>query len=161
VRRHGFADIDAILGGRVIQGLGGTARLADSPQHPGANGGGACKETGREDCCLFLGRAGKATNSSKRKYSVWMKRLSAPGPAPRGAGVVERTGRAEKSDSSKTQGELPTDPKPKKPKRLGPAGNPLPVDIRPQLSKIMGVDLTLIPGLSALGRSDHTFGNRQ
>ena len=57
----------------------------------------------------------------------------------------------QKSDSSKTQGELPTDPKPKKPKRLGPAGNPLPVDIRPQLSKIMGVDLTLIPGLSALG----------
>jgi transposase len=39
----------------------------------------------------------------------------------------------------------------KKRKSLGRGGNPLPVDIGPQLAKIMGVDLTLIPGLNTLG----------
>jgi hypothetical protein len=41
--------------------------------------------------------------------------------------------------------------KKKKPKKMGAGGHPLPRDIRPQLAKIMGVDLTLIPGLHALG----------
>ncbi len=42
-------------------------------------------------------------------------------------------------------------PSKKRTKRAGTGGNPLPVDIRPQLAKIMGVDLTLIPGLNAVG----------
>lgn len=39
----------------------------------------------------------------------------------------------------------------KKRKRLSFSSHPLPVDIRPQLHKIMGVDLTLIPGLNDIG----------
>ena len=40
---------------------------------------------------------------------------------------------------------------PGKRKRLSFSGHPLPVDIRPQLHQIMGVDLTLIPGLNDIG----------
>lgn len=42
------------------------------------------------------------------------------------------------------------DPSPKKRKRISVSGHPLAVDIRSQLHKIMGVDLTLVPGLNAL-----------
>lgn len=39
---------------------------------------------------------------------------------------------------------------PKKRKRISVSGHPLPTDIRDQLHKIMGADLTLVPGLNAV-----------
>jgi transposase len=47
--------------------------------------------------------------------------------------------------------EDPSAPKPKSKRNHGSAGNPLPMDLRPQLAKIFGVDLTRVPGLNTLG----------
>jgi transposase len=65
------------------------------------------------------------------------------------APVIPQPPPAPPSDAAKTAGPAPA--KKKKPKKMGTGGNPLPRDIRPELAKIMGVDLTLIPGLNALG----------
>jgi transposase len=71
-------------------------------------------------------------------------------PAPSAGGQSSAAGSTEPAAvsapaASQSQGA-------KKPKfKPHGAGNPLPQDIRPQLTKIHGTDLTLVPGLSLLG----------
>ncbi len=70
---------------------------------------------------------------------------STPGARTDGPGVPA-TGPAEPSASGAPLSAA-RKPKPK----ASPGGNPLPQDIRPQLTQIFGIDLTCIPGLNLVG----------